>query len=184
MLADAARVMPPSMIFEADQRFYENGLDQADVIVHGRHSKEQQQRSPLRRRLVMTRTIESIAAHPRNPKALLWNPAEALLEDALAWFEIPEPNIAVIGGPEVFAFFLGLYSAFHLSRAPGVWLPGGRPAFPEVPVQSPEEILATHGLFPDAPTILDEGKRLLTASWRRQPAMEPGPLPRNSCHAR
>ena len=46
MLATAARIMPASLKFEADQRFFERGLDGVDVVVHGRHSHEQQPRSP------------------------------------------------------------------------------------------------------------------------------------------
>src|ERR1700676_1847312 len=82
MLADAARVMPASLIFEADQRFFESGLDAVDVIVHGRHSQERQPRSNSRRRLMLTRRIPALAPHPSNEKALLWNPAGALLEEA------------------------------------------------------------------------------------------------------
>ena len=47
MLADAARVMPDSLKFKADQEFFEHGLDGVDVVVHGRHSHEQQSRSRL-----------------------------------------------------------------------------------------------------------------------------------------
>jgi len=167
MLADATRVMPPSLIFEADQRFYEHGLDQADVVVHGRYSREQQARSNLRHRLIMTRTIPALAPHPSNVRALFWNPAGALFEDALTALGLPDANIGVIGGPEVFAFFLGRYTVFHLSRAPNVRLPGGRPLFPEVPVQTPEQILAAHGLNPDPAVALDPARDLMMVSWRR-----------------
>jgi hypothetical protein len=167
MLADAARHMPPSLMFDADQRFYEAGLDRADVVVHGRYSQERQTRSPLRHRLMLTRTVASIAPHSSNKKALLWNPAGALFEDALVALGLPDANVGVIGGPEVFAYFLGRYDVFHLSRAPGVRLPGGRPVFPEVPVQTPEDILSRHGLKPDPPVALDAEKGLLMVSWRR-----------------
>jgi hypothetical protein len=80
---------------------------------------------------------------------------------------MPDADVGVIGGPEVFAFFLGLYDVFHLSRAPNVKLPGGRPVFPEVPVQTPEEILAAHGLIPDPVVVLDPTKGLTMVSWRR-----------------
>jgi hypothetical protein len=173
MLADAARVMPKGLMFDADQRFYEQGLNRVDVVVHGRYSKEKQARSHLRHRLIMTRTIRDIAAHPANPRALLWNPAGTLFEDALAALGMPDADIGVIGGPEVFAFFLGLYDAFNLSRAPGVWLPGGRPVFPEVPVQTPEEVLASHGLSPDRPLALDIEKGLMMVAWRRPTDFHP-----------
>ena len=167
MLADAARVMPPSLMFEADQRFFEHGLDQVDVVVHGRHSRERQTRSTLRQRLVMTRSIPAIAACPSNDKALLWNPAGASFEEALSALGLPNADVGVIGGPEVFAFFLGRYDVFHLSRAPDVRLPGGRPVFPGVPMQTPEEILAADGLKPDPIVALDPAKGLTMVSWRR-----------------
>ncbi len=166
MLADAGRIMPASLIFEADQRFFEAGLDAADVIVHGRHSQERQPQSQSRHRLMLTRTVSALATHPTNARALLWNPAGALLEEALAVMGLPGAKLAVIGGPEVFALFLGRYDVFHLSRAPDVRLPGGRPVFPEVPVQTPEDILAAHGLVPDPPVALDAEQGLMLVSWR------------------
>jgi dihydrofolate reductase len=170
MLADAARAMPPSLMFEADQRFFERGLDAVGVIAHGRYSQERQPRSNARHRLVLTRRIPALATHPTNEKALLWNPTGALLEEALSALGLPGADIGVIGGPEVFALFLDRYDVFHLSRAPNVRLPGGRPVFPEVPVQTPEEILAAHGLVPDPPVALDPTKGLMLVSWRRAAA--------------
>ena len=57
MLANAAGVMPDSLKFEADQAFFERGLDSVDVVVHGRHSHENQRHSDLRRRLILTRSF-------------------------------------------------------------------------------------------------------------------------------
>jgi DNA polymerase III sliding clamp (beta) subunit (PCNA family) len=55
MLADADRVMPDSLKFEADKLFFEQALDRAALIVHGRHSHEQQPNSPKRKRQVTRR---------------------------------------------------------------------------------------------------------------------------------
>ena len=137
------------------------------MVVHGRYSQERQPRSNLRHRLILARTIPAIAAHPSNGLALFWNPAGALFEEALSALGMPDADVGVIGGPEVFAFFLGRYDVFHLSRVPNVRFPGGRPVFPEVPVQTPEEILAAHGLNPDAAVTLDPTKGLTMVSWRR-----------------
>ena len=167
MLADAAGIMPDSLKFEADARFFEAGLDAVDVVVHGRHSKEQQARSPLRLRLVLTRAVRGLERHPRNPKALLWNPAGASFEQALATLGARDAAVGVIGGTDVFALFLGRYDLFHLTRAPGVHLPGGRPVFPCVPDQTPEQVLAAHGLIPGPIRILDEGDGLTLVSWHR-----------------
>ena len=167
MLADAARVMPPALLFDADQEFFERGLDGVDVVVHGRHSQERQKRSPSRHRLVLTRSVPAIAPHASNEKALLWNPGGASFEDALAALGMPDARVGVIGGAEAFALFLDRYDVFHLSRAPNVRLPGGPPVFPGVPERTPEEILAAHGLVPDPPRMLDPEKGLALVSWRR-----------------
>jgi len=167
MLADAAAIMPDSLKFAADQRFFEQGLDCVDVVVHGRHSGEQQAHSHLRHRLILTRQVASISADPANPRALLWNPSGASFEEALADLGMPNGRIGVIGGTEVFALFLDRFNVFHLSRAPNVRLPGGRPVFPGVPMQTPEAVLASHGLEPGEPQMLDPTEGLVMVSWRR-----------------
>jgi dihydrofolate reductase len=168
MLANSARIMPDSLKFEADQRFFEHGLDGIDVVVHGRHSQEQQPGSRMRHRLMLTRSIAAIARHPSNERALLWNPAGASFEAALSALGTPDASVGVIGGAEVFALFLDRYDEFYLSRAPNVRLPGGRPVFPEVPVRTPEQVLAAHGLDADAPEMLDPAKGLTMVRWRRK----------------
>ena len=167
MLANSAGVMPDSLKFKADQVFFERGLDGVDVVVHGRHSHEQQRHSDLRRRLILTHGVSAIAPVPSNKKALFWNPAGASLEQAMAVLGVPEGSVGVIGGTEVFGFFLDRYDVFYLSRAPGVRLPGGRPVFPEVPTQTPEEVLARHGLESRQHQILDAEKAVAVVEWRR-----------------
>jgi len=167
MLANAAGIMPDSLKFAADRRFFESGLDGVDVVVHGRHSHERQQHSYLRRRLILTRQVPAVAADPSNEKALFWNPAGASFEQALAVLETPDGIVGVIGGTEVFGIFLDRYDVFHLSRAPDVRLPGGRPVFPEVPTRTPEQVLAIHGLDRGQRQVLDPAKGLAVVSWKR-----------------
>ena|ERR1700761_6288675 len=174
MLANADRQMPDSLKFKADQEFFEHELDRADVVVHGRHSQEQFRQSPLRQRLILTTRVPSIAPHPSNERALFWNPAGASFDDALTAFRQPTARIAVIGGTDVFGLFLELFDAFHLTKAPGVWLPGGRPVFPQVPIDPPEQVLAKHGFRADATRVLDATKHLILITWRRiSPAVTP-----------
>jgi dihydrofolate reductase len=168
MLANAAGIMPDLLKFEADQAFFERGLDRVDVVVHGRHSHEKQRHSDLRRRLILTRAIPAIAADPSNKKALFWNPAGASLEQAMAVLGVPDGSVGVIGGTEVFGMFLDRYETFYLSRAPGVRLPGGRPVFPEVPAKTPEEVLAHYGLQPGQRQVLDAERGLAVVGWCRQ----------------
>ena len=167
MLANAAGVMPDALKFEADKRFFERGLDGVDVAVHGRHSHEGQPHSPQRPRLILTRHVATIERDPLNPQARFWNPAGLPLEDALASLGLPEARLGIIGGTEVFGLFLPLYDAFHLTRAPGVWLPGGRAVLPGVPQRTPEAILAEAGLKPDPTRDLDAAKGLTLTTWRR-----------------
>src|ERR1700722_15899718 len=146
MLADASGVQPASLHFEADQRHFQEGLDQADVVVNGRHSQEGHANAMSRRRLVLTRHVATLAPDPDNPKARLWNPAGASLEAACAALGLSSGTVAVIGGPPAFALFLKLgYDCFHLSRAVNVRLAGGLPVF-EGFGGGPDAALAAAGL--------------------------------------
>jgi dihydrofolate reductase len=167
MLADATGVMPQSLKFPGDLKFFTEALDRADLIVHGRNSFEDQPNSPQRRRIVATRRIASVAPDPSNPKATLWNPAGASFEQACAQAGISAGSVAIIGGPEIFALFFDRYDTFFLSQAPRVRLPGGEPCFPGVPDRTPEQILAAHGLSPAEVTTLDETNAVTVTAWRR-----------------
>jgi dihydrofolate reductase len=167
MLADADGVMPPALKIEADQRFFHGALDEADVVVHGRHSHEGGPNAPHRRRLIVTRRIAALAPHPENAKALLWNPAGASFEEAWRALNLASGLLAVIGGTDVFGLFLDIgYDAFHLTRANRSLLHGGRPVFPEVPARTPEEILQSHGLKPGPARMLDAEQDVTLVTWK------------------
>jgi dihydrofolate reductase len=169
MLANAAGIMPDALKFDADQRFFARGLDGFEAVAHGRHSHEQQPHSHLRRRLILTRHIPAILPDPSNEKALLWNPAGASFEQAWEALGVPTGSLAVIGGTDVFGMFLPAYDVFHLTRAPEVRLPGGRPVFPQVPARTPEDVLASSALVPGPPQVLDAQRGLAVVSWHRAP---------------
>jgi dihydrofolate reductase len=167
MLADAAHVMPESLKFEGDKRFFTAALDEADLIVHGRHSFEDQPNSPRRKRIAVTRTVEAIAPDPANPKATLWNPAGAPFEAACERAGVTSGKIAIIGGPGVFGMFMNRYDTFWLSQAPHVRLAGGEPCFPGVPERSPQQILAANGLTAGETQTLDAAHGVIVTPWRR-----------------
>lgn len=167
MLADAGGVMPPALVIEADQAFLSDGLDRADVIVHGRHSHENQPQSPERRRLIVTRGIPALGPAPDYPNAVLWNPAGLPLEKAMDALDVEGGIVAVLGATDVFGLFLPRYDVFHLSRAKGVNLPGGRPVFPQVPQRSPEDILAASGLTAGPQRTLNAARGATLTSWHR-----------------
>jgi hypothetical protein len=167
MLANADRVMPTGLQFEGDKKFFTAALDRADLVVHGRHSGEDQPNSPKRKRIVLTRKIAAVAPDPSNPKAVLWNPAGASFEAACDLAGVRSGTVAIIGGPYVFGMFMDRYDTFFLSQAPRVRLPGGEPCFPGVPERSPQEILAAHGLKAGEPRILDRDHDVTVTPWRR-----------------
>jgi hypothetical protein len=169
MLADADRRIPAGLIVKADQEFFQGSLDQAALVVHGRHSHEGGPRSAGRFRLTVTTGTASLAPDPAHPKSLLWNPKGASLEEAWGRLAAPTGVCAVIGGPLVYALFLEIgYDAFHLSQGANVRMPGGLPIFPEVgPRCSPEDVLARHGLKPGPPRVLDAATGVTLVSWRR-----------------
>ena len=166
MISTADGAFPPQLKFDADQRFFCEGLERAAAVANGRHSAEGDAGAADRPRLVLTRRIATLAPDPSNPKAVLWNPAGATLDQAWDALEV-DGTLAVVGGTEVFGLFLMIgYDDFFLSRAP-VGVPGGRPVFPGVPAHSPEALLAAHGLVKRAERVLDDRAQLTAAQWSR-----------------
>ena len=169
MIADANGVMPDCIRNDADQKFFQSGLDQAAAIVHGRHSYEGGPRADRRKRLVLSRQIAATAPDPAHPYSILWNPTGITLEQALAGIGITDGLIAIIGGTEVFSMFLPLYDKFYLSHATKAKIPGGRPVFSAVgPHASPEDVLMQHGLKPGPRQELDPAAGISVVTWTRQ----------------
>lgn len=167
MLANAEGVMPETLKFDADQRYFADGLDKVDAVIHGRHSHEQQPHSPRRHRITVTGGVEKITPDPNNAKGILWNPAANTFGEAWDALGLGNASLGVVGATSVFGMFLDRYDAFHLTRAPGVRLPGGRAVFPDVPRLTPEQVMTRHGLAPGARETLDAAKNLTVVVWRR-----------------
>jgi hypothetical protein len=167
MLTDAEGNIPPPLKVDADQHFFESGLDAVDIVVNGRNSQEQLSHSSARRRIIVTGRVSTIAPVPSNSREVYWNPEGAPFEKALAEFAAPNRSIAVIGGPRVFEFFLDLYDVFYLSRVANVRLPGGLPIFPGVPSRAPEAVLVDHGLDNPQHEVVDAARGLTITAWQR-----------------
>jgi len=168
MLADSTGAMPDTLKFPADQAFFESALDDADLIVHGRHSHEDQKRSNERTRLVLTQGVPALAPDTAYPHATLWNPAGATFEEACEAAGISSSaKIAIIGGPHVYALFLDRYDAFWLSQAHDIHLANGLGVLPGVPAQMPQDILAAAGLHAAETRMLDAERRVDLTAWRR-----------------
>jgi hypothetical protein len=167
MLANAEGVMPASLKFEADRTFFESGLDKVDVVVHGRHSNERQPHSFMRKRLILTHLIPDIEPLGATGREFRWNPEGVSFEEALAVIEAPSARVGVVGATSVFGLFLGRYDSFYLTRGPDVVLPGGRPVFPGVPSETPEQVLSRNGLQVRDTTLLDPDQHIVVAHWGR-----------------
>jgi dihydrofolate reductase len=169
MLADADGHMPKNLLVEADQQFFQDTLDQAAVLVQGRHSHEGSPRAAARRRLILTRRIAGLAEDATYPNALLWNPSGATLQQAWERLGALDGMLAVIGGTEVYDLFLTIgFDRFYLSRAPHVQLPGGRPVFSGIGHgRTPEQVLASHGLKPGPQHVFDSTLGVTMVTWSR-----------------
>ena len=110
MIADAKGQMPPSIRNEADQRFFQDALDRAAAVVHGRHSHEGSPRAARRKRIILTRQVAATAPDTSHPNSLLWNPIGATLEQALAHLGVGDGAIAVIGGLSFSTVFTLLFA--------------------------------------------------------------------------
>jgi dihydrofolate reductase len=169
MLADGKGVMPDSIKYDADQHFFQDSLDRAAVLVHGRHSHEGGPRAARRKRLILTRQIATVAPDTALPNAYLWNPLGIPFDEALKEIGVPDGAVAIIGGPEVFSMFLPLYDLFYLSRAAKVVIPRGLPVFAEVgPNATPDDVLARHGLTPVETRELDAAAGVSVTTWKRE----------------
>lgn len=167
MLANANHEMPGELKFEGDKQFFTAALDRVDLIVHGRNSYEDHPNSPRRKRIILTRKIGTIAPHPSNPNATLWNPMGASFESVCGHAGVLSGTVAIIGGPVVFGMFMDDYDTFWLSQAPRVQLPDGEFCFPGGSKHSPQEILAAHGLKAGDTRILDSVFDVSVTPWRR-----------------
>jgi len=146
-------------------------MDRAALLVHGRNSHEGGPRAANRKRIILTRRIAAIALEPAYPHALLWNPAGASLQQAVAAIAPGDGAVAVIGGTEVFGMFLPLYDAFHLTRAAQARIPGGRPLFPQMrPDTTAENVLAQHGLHVQEHRDLDSAAGVSLTTFVRSPS--------------
>jgi dihydrofolate reductase len=168
MIADRDGEMPETIRNDADQRFLQSAMDRAAVIVHGRHSHEGGPRAGTRKRIIVTRQVAAVAPASAYPNAVQWNPAGATIERAMAAVDVGDGIVAVIGGTEVFGWFLPLYDAFHLTRAANARMPGGRPLFPRVgPDATPWDVLARCGLRAGPPRDIDAAAGITLTTFER-----------------
>lgn len=160
--ADGA--FPEALRNSDDFRYFQAGLDAAAVTVLGRRGHLADANVRGRNRLVVTRNSGGIE---RRADAWYWNPAAAPLEAALGAAVPGGGRVAVVGGQGVFDLFLALgYRRFHLTRIPGVTVPGGIRIFSACRNGHPAEaVLGAAGYACVARRALDAAARLTL--WER-----------------
>ena len=166
MIADAEGDKPAALDNAADWARFQAALDEAAIVVFGRRSHEAAPNIRGRKRLVMSRSVRGLQ---RCDDGLWWNPEGAALADALTSAAPNGGIVAVVGGREVFDTFLAIgFDAFHLSRNPGVSLPGGIPIFSACAEgKSPEDVLRDAGLSKGERDVLDANADVSVTVWRR-----------------
>ena len=97
-----------------------------------------------------------------------WNPSLANWKDVAKELLPQGGRVAAPGGQGVFDLFLGIgYDAFHLSRARGVTLPGGRAVFSACDRGlSAAAVLEQAGLRASQTIPLDPARGVDTTIWR------------------
>ena len=158
-IADASGAMPRCLRNDADWAYFQAEMARADWVALGRRSHEVTPNVRRARRLILSRAAQGLEARADG----FWLRPEAVAFAEVAARLLPRGGrLAVPGGQGVFELFLGLgFTAFHLTRAEAVELPGGRGIFAGTEGGEPADAaLRRAGLTPGPARWLDEGVSL------------------------
>ena len=158
-IADRNRQMPAVLRNDKDWVRFQAALDRAKLTVLGRLGHEAHP-NPGRGRLVVTSRGEGL--EPREELGTRWYPAGMDCRVVAAELGIADGVVAVVGGQQVFDYFLRRFTQFDLVTVDGALLPDGVPCFSG---GWPDEVLAQAGLHVAERELLDPGVRLEV--WRR-----------------
>ncbi len=162
-IADAQGAMPKALMNEADWLYFQRELDTCVLTVLGRQSHLSAPNTANRRRVVMSRGASALEARD---DAHWWNPEIVPLAAMLERLLPQGGKVGVPGGQAAFDYFLReKLDVFHLTRARGVTLPGGRKVF-STPGTA-EAQLAGAGLAPGEPVVLDRSANITLTIWSR-----------------
>lgn len=164
-IADANGAMPRALLNDADWAYFQAELDRADLVAIGRTSHEATPNVKRRRRLVLSRSARGLE---RREDALWWNPLELGWSEVVGELAPKGGRVATPGGQAAFDVFREIgFTAFHLSRAEGVSLPGGRGLFAACEAgASAESVLMKAGLSAGPRVEIDVAARVSLTLWR------------------
>lgn len=168
MLAGADGLMPNSLKFEDDQKFLDEEMDKAALIIHGKKSHEFQDNSHKRRRLLLTRSGAPFTTTPIEPNTWLWSPEATKFSDVCKALGVTSGVVAILGGTAAYDMFLPAYAKFHLAMAMRVDLPGGVPVFSAVREGNPPvAVLQAAGMKMSDQAYLDKDGTLARETFLR-----------------
>lgn len=165
-IADAAGAMPAALRNDADWRRFQAELDTCAVTVLGRLGHEAHGNARNRLRMVVSTGSSGLE---RRSDGWWWNPGRMPWPEAIAAVLPSGGRVAVPGGQGVFDLFLALgYAEFHLTRAHGVRVPGGRGLFSAIgPGRGAEDLLARSGMGPGGTVAVDAPAGVTMVPWVR-----------------
>jgi hypothetical protein len=167
-IAGADGMTPTSLRNEKDWELYQRAQELADLVVFARRSHELEPNVHRTLRLVVSREAAGLE---QRPDSWWWDPRRTTWEAAAAQMLPKGGRVAVGGGQVVFDLFLMIgFDGFHLSRAHGVSLPGGRSVFSACDNGVPAAtVLQRCGLSLDKTIPLDPAHGVEMTVWRRAP---------------
>jgi hypothetical protein len=165
-IAGAEGLIPPSLRNEEDWRLYQREQEVANLVVFARRSHELEPNIHKTPRLVVSREAAGLE---QRPDGWWWDPRRTTWEEVAARLLPTGGRVAVGGGQVVFDLFLMVgFDGFHLSRAHGVKLPGGRSVFSACDKGVPAAtVLEQHGLSLSKTIPLDPAHGVEMTIWRR-----------------
>ncbi len=126
-IAGADGLTPNSLRNKEDWELYQRAQELANLVVFARRSHELEPNVHHSMRLVVSREAPGLE---QRPDGWWWDPRRTTWEEVAARLLPEGGRVAVGGGQVVFDLFLMIgFDGFHLSRAHGVTLPGGRSVF-------------------------------------------------------
>jgi hypothetical protein len=167
-IAGADGLTPAALRNEKDWELYQRAQELADLVVFARRSHELEPNIHGTPRLVVSREAAGLE---QRPDSWWWDPRRTTWEEVAARLLPTGGVVAVGGGQVVFDLFLAIgFDGFHLSRAHGVTLPGGRSVFSASDAGvSAATMLERHGLKLSERIALDPVHGVEMTVWRRAP---------------
>ncbi len=167
-IAGADGLTPTSLRNEQDWALYQSAQRSANLVVFARRSHELEPNIHKTPRLVVSREAAGLE---ERPDGWWWDPRQTTWEEVAARALPSGGSVAVGGGQVVFDLFLMIgFDGFHLSRARGVKLPGGRSVFSAADAGvTAATVLEQHGLSLSKTIPLDPAQGVEMTIWRRRP---------------